>query len=146
MDCTTCVVVFYSADFNAACPPKYVLETEYVEAIVGESLTVHFTITSDSPLAEDAQHTLTCEDGKAATKRFMIQGSCITFRKVRAGDSGVYTISCRNEAGLVGKDTLELDVITATTISAASGSQVGEFVCFFFVTWCFKHHTSYVVP
>ena len=126
MDCTTCVVVFYSADFNAACPPKYVLETDYVEVTVGESPTVHFTITSDSPLAEDAQHTLTCEDGKAATKRFMIQGSCITFRNVRAGDSGVYTISCRNETGMVGKETLELDVITATTIPDASGSQIGE--------------------
>ena len=117
------------------------LDTDYVEATVGESPTVHFTITSDSPLAEDAQHMLTCKDGEAATKRFKIQGSCITFRNVRAGDSGVYTISCRNEAGLVGKETLELDVITATTIPAASGSQVGEV---FYATWCFKHHTSYV--
>ena len=126
MDCTTCVVVFYSADFNAACPPKYVLETEYVEATVGESPTVHFTITSDPPLAEDAQHTLTCEDGKAATKRFMIRGSCITFRNVRAGDSGVYTISCRNEAGLIGKGAVELDVITAASLPAASVLQIGE--------------------
>ena len=113
-------------EFVTASPPKYVLDTDYVEATVGESPTIHFTITSDPPLAEDAQHTLTCEDGKAATKRFKIQGSCITFRNVRAGDSGVYTISCRNEAGMVGKDTLELDVITATTIPAASGSRVGE--------------------
>ena len=121
----------------AACPPKYVLDTDYVEAAVGESPTVHFTITSDSPLAGDAQHTLTCEDGKAATKRFKIRGSCITFCKIRAGDSGVYTISCCNEAGLVGKETLELDVITAATVPAASGSRIGEVFC---ETWCCKHH------
>ena len=130
-------------EFVAACPPKYVLDTDYVEATVGESPIIHFATTSNPPLAEDAQHTLTCEDGKAATKRFMIQGSCITFRNVRAGDSGVYTISCRNEAGMVGKETLELDIITATAIPAASGSQIGEV---FYVIWCFKHHTSYVVP
>ena len=97
-----------------------------MEATVGESPTIHFTITSNPPLAEDAQHSLTCEDGKAATKRFKIQGSCITFRNVRAGDSGVYTISCRNEAGLVGKETLELDVIAASSLPAASVLQIGE--------------------
>ena len=113
----------------SACPPKYVLDTDYVEATVGESPTVHFTITSDSPLAEDPQHTLTCEDGKAATKRFMIQGSCITFRNVRAGDGGVYTISCRNEAGLVGKRTVELDVITAASLPAANVSHTGRSDC-----------------
>ena len=97
-----------------------------MEATVGTSPTVHFTITSDPPLAEDAQHTLTCKDGEAATMRFMIQGGCITFRNVRASDSGVYTISCHNEARLVGKETLELDVITAATVPAASGSHIGE--------------------
>ena len=100
-----------------------------MEATVGESPTIHFTITSDPPLAEDAQHTLTCEDGKAATKRFMIQESCITFRNVRAGDNGVYTISCRNEAGLVGKKTVELDVITAASLPAASVSHTGRSDC-----------------
>ena len=111
-----------------------------MEATVGESPTVRFTITSNPPLAEDAQHTLTCKNGEAATKRFKIQGSCITFRNVRAGDSGVYTISCHNEAGLVGKETLELDVITTATVPAASGSQIGEV---FYETWCSKHHTCY---
>ena len=100
-----------------------------MEATVGESPTVHFTITSDSPLAEDAQHTLTCEDGKAATKRFKIRGNCIAFRNIRADDSGVYMISCRNEAGLVGKETLELDVITAASLPAASGSHTGWSDC-----------------
>ena len=112
--------------YFAASPPKYVLGTDYVEATVGESPTVHFTITSDPPLAEDAQHTLTCQDGKAATKRFKVQGGCITFRNVRAGDGGVYTISCRNEADLVGKETMELDVITAGSLPAASVLKIGE--------------------
>ena len=91
-------------------PPKYKLETDYVEAAVGESPIVNFIITSHPPLGEDAKHTLTCEDGRPATKRFKVQGDCITFCNIRAGDKGVYTISCCNEAGLIGKETLELDI------------------------------------
>ena len=126
---TSCLDLWCILLIIAACPPKYVLETDYVEATVGESPTVHFTITSNPPLAEDAQHTLTCKDGEAATKRFMIQGRCIAFRNVRAGDGGVYTISCCNEAGLVGKGTVELDVITAANLPAASVSHTGRSDC-----------------
>ena len=93
--------------------PQYVLDPDYVEAAEGESPSIHFTVTSDPPLAEDAKHVLTCKNGDAATKRFRIEGSCITFRNVRLGDSGVYTISCRDEAGLEGKETLELDITRA---------------------------------
>ena len=92
-------------------------------AAEGESPTIHFTITNP-PLA-GTKHMLTDENGKPATKRFKIQGSCITFRNVRLGDSGVYTISCCNEAGLVGKETLELD-ITPANHPTPSGSQPGE--------------------
>ena len=102
------------------------LDPDYMEAAVGESPTIHFTVTSDPPLAEDAKHVLTDENGKAATKRFRIEGDCITFRNVRFGDSGVYTISCCNEAGLVGKETLELD-ITPANHPTPSGSLTGRY-------------------
>lgn len=91
-------------------------------AAVGESPTIHFTVTSDPPLPEDAKHVLTSEDGKAATKRFRIAGNCITLRNVRLCDSGLYTISCHNEDGQVGKETLELDVTEANPVPP-SGSQ-----------------------
>ena len=106
-------------------PPKYELETDYVEAAVGESPIVNFTITSHPPLGEDAKHTLTCEDGRPATKRFKVQGDCVTFRNIRVGDSGVYTISCQNEAGLIGKETLELD-ITSSIPAPTGGLKSGK--------------------
>ena len=106
-------------------PPEYVLDPDYVEAAEGESPTIHFTIISDPPLAEDAKHMLTCKNGDAATKRFKIHRHYITFRNVRLSDSGVYTISCRNEAGLVGKETLELDV-TPADHPTAGDLQLGE--------------------
>ena len=110
--------------FHSAAP-KYVLDPDYVEAAEGESPSIRFTVTSDPPLAEDAKHVLTDENGRAATKRFRIERNCITFRNVRIGDSGVYTISCRDEAGLVGKETLELD-ITPANHPTASGWKSGE--------------------
>ena len=105
--------------------PQYVLDPDYVEAAEGESPTLHFTVTCDPPLAEDTKHVLTCKNGDAATKRFRIEGSCITFRNVRLGDSGVYTISCRDEAGLEGKEILELD-ITPANHPTAGGCKSGE--------------------
>ena len=105
--------------------PKYVLDPEYVEAAEGESPSIHFTVTSDPPLAEDTKHVLTDENCKAATKRFRVERNCITFRNVRLGDSGVYAISCRNEAGLEGKETLELD-ITPANHPTAGGCKSGE--------------------
>ena len=101
------------------------LDPDYVEAAEGESPSIYFTVTCDPPLAEDAKHVLTCNNGDAATKRFRIEGSCITFRNVRLGDSGVYTISCRDEAGLEGKETLELD-ITPANHPTAGGCKSGE--------------------
>ena len=101
------------------------LDPDYVEAAEGESPTIHFTITSYPPLAGDAKHVLTCKNGDAATKRFRIEGSCINFRNVRLGDSGVYIISCCDEAGLEGKETLELD-ITPANHPTAGGCKSGE--------------------
>ena len=104
-------------------PPKYTLDPDYVEAAEGESPTIHFTVTSEPPLSDDAKHTLTNEDGKATTKRFKVQGNSITFRNVRLGDSGVYTISCSNSAGMVGKETLELDISPACSPTTSAGTK-----------------------
>ena len=80
---------------------------------------MHFTVESNPPLAEDAQHTFT-EDGKPVTKRFAVKGNSIKFRRLRPEDSGTYTISCCNECGLVGEDTIELEVSSDTTSSTSS--------------------------
>ena len=110
--------------FHSAAP-KYVLDPDYVEAAEGDSPIIHFIVTSDPPLAEETKHVLTDENGKAATKRFRIERNHIIFRNVRLGDSGVYTISCRDEAGLEGKETLELD-ITPASHPTAGGCKSGE--------------------
>jgi hypothetical protein len=102
-----------------------VLNPDFVEAVEGESPTVHFTTTSYPPLLEDAQHTLTEENGRVATERFRVEGSSITFSEVKPSDSGVYVIRCRNDAGLVGMETLELDITPAN-------NSHGESCCFFF--------------
>ena len=106
--------------------PKYHWKNEgnfedgYLEAQVGDSPTVHFTVESEPPLAEDAQHTLT-RDGKLhVTKRFIVKNNSIKFKKVRIEDSGIYAISCCNECGLVGKDTIELDVSSVDTTTLQS--------------------------
>ena len=100
-------IIYY--DLLAA-PPKYSLETDYLEAEAGSSPTLAFTVSSDPPLAEDTEHTLSKSDGTKATKRFKVESNCITFRKVRVEDSGTYSISCCSEEGEVGQATLELEV------------------------------------
>ena len=94
-------------------PPKYSLETDYLEAEAGSSPTLTFTVTSDPPLAEDTEHTLSKSDGSKATRRFKVESNRITFRKVRVEDSGTYTISCCSDEGEVGQATLELEVTHA---------------------------------
>jgi hypothetical protein len=96
-------------------PPKYVLDTDYIDAVPGESSVINFTVTAEPPLADDAKHFLTVEtDGKPkrATRRFKIQKNCITLPNLRTSDSGIYVISCHNEAG-EGQETFELEVTRA---------------------------------
>ena len=84
----------------------------------GSSPTLAFTVTSDPPLAEDTQHTLVKTIGKDKSGyviternvRFKVEHNCITFRGVRMGDSGTYTISCHNDVGEIGKAQLVLEV------------------------------------
>ena len=80
-----------------------------MEAKAGESPTLHFSVTSDPPLAENTKHSVAAENGDVI-RRFKVQGNCITFRNVRPTDTGSYTISCRNARGLEGKATIELDI------------------------------------
>lgn len=78
-----------------------------------------FTVTSYPPLI-DAEHTLSKEGGGAVTKRFKILGNRITFRKVTERDSGMYVISCCNDDGDEGGETLELNVLPEDGSSAST--------------------------
>ncbi len=91
-------------------PPKYSLDADFLEVKAGSSPTVPFTVTCDPPLAEDTEHTLSKSDGSRATRRFKVESNCVTFRKVRVEDGGIYTISCCSDEGEVGQATLELEV------------------------------------
>ena len=90
---------------------------------------MHFTVDSEP---QGAEHILT-KDGKAVTKRFMIQSNSIKFKKVRLEDSGTYTISCYSSAVLVCEDTIELEVIPIATsnIGAAATTQQSQGEQFF---------------
>jgi hypothetical protein len=83
--------------------------------VAGESPVVNFTVTAEPPLPEDAKHSLTVErDGtpKRAIRQFKIQKNCITLPNLKTSDSGIYVISCHNEAR-EGKETFELEVTRA---------------------------------
>lgn len=109
-----------------AAPPQYSLDSDYLEAEAGSTSRVAFHVTSDPPLAEDAEHTLSKVGGGEVTKRFKVDGNSITFRSVRLEDSGMYTISCRNDEGEVGQATLELEVVPPRTASSSHGSNIGK--------------------
>lgn len=91
-------------------PPRYSLETDYLEADIGTSPTVTFTVVSDPPLRENTEHFFKKSDGSKVTRRFKIQGNSITFRNIKVEDSGLYTISCCNDEGEEGKAEIELDI------------------------------------
>ena len=85
-----------------------------------------FCVTSDPPLAEDAEHTLSKSGGGEVTKRFRVDSNCITFHSVRLKDSGMYTISCWNEEGEVGQATLELEVVPPRPASNDDAGNLGK--------------------
>ena len=90
-------------------PPEYTLDDDYVTARAGESPTLHFTVTSDSPLPEDTKHSIHNEDGKLIRK-FKVTSDLITFRDVVVSDSGEYTIMCQDARGLQGRATFQLNI------------------------------------
>ena len=92
-------------------PPKYLLDQDYLQVVAGSSPCVNFTIVSQPPL-EEVRHTLK-KDGRPASKRFKVEGGRIIFRNVNERDSGSYTISCCDEEGEEGEETLELEVLPA---------------------------------
>ena len=111
-ECNSVVSVHSLSSSFYAGFPKYTLELDYIEAAVGTTRTVQFSVCP--PLNEGVRHTLTKEGGGAATKRFMVEDGTITFRRVTEADSGMYSISCENDVG-VGQATLELLVIPSTS-------------------------------
>ena len=108
-------------------PPTYSLNPDYLQAVAGTSPTVHFTVTSCPPLVE-VKHTLK-RGGRPTTKRFKVEENQITFQNVREADSGEYVISCCNDDGEEGEESLELEVIgdeTTGTASSTCGSVAGH--------------------
>ena len=79
---------------------------------------VNFTITSHPPL-EEVRHTLRKKDGGPISKRFKVEGGRIIFLNVSVRDSGLYVISCCDEEGEEGEETVELEVLPG---DLASGS------------------------
>ena len=65
-------------------------ENNVLEAGVGESPIVHFTVESEPPLAEDAQHTLT-KHGEAVKRKIVDESYGEKCKKMRLGDSGSHS-------------------------------------------------------
>lgn len=106
-------------------PPEYILKQSYLEAVEGTSPSVSFSVISEPPLGDDVKHTLSSSTRERVTGRFMIENDCIFPRNVRVSNSRVYTISCCNDDGEVGKAEVEL-VVTPKPDSRvqASSSQM----------------------
>lgn len=103
-----------------AVPLKYEFDSDFLEAKVGDSPTVHFTLKSDLPLPEDIKHVLTTKDGKGIPERFKIEGNDITFHKVRVTDSGIYNIHCYQNGKSLVEDNLELDIAPNVSVRSSS--------------------------
>ena len=101
------------------------MDDDYVKAKAGESPSLHFTLTSNSPLPDDIKHSVYSDDGKLI-RRFKASGNEIILRDVEVSDSGVYTICCRDPNGLEGKATFELKVTPqdVTSLDTASGEHL----------------------
>ena len=79
--------------------PQYVLDPDYVEAAEGESPIIHFTVTSDPPLAEDAKHVVSKVGSVVPSDRVNVSSNSISFRGVKRSDEGEYVISSSNAVG-----------------------------------------------
>ena len=79
--------------------PQYVLDPDYVEAAEGESPIIHFTITSDPPLAEDSEHVVSKVGRVVSSNRVNVSSNSISFRGVKRSDEGEYLIGSSNAAG-----------------------------------------------
>ena len=90
-----------------------------IRAVAGESPTLKFTVTSDSPLPEDIKHLVLDESGKVV-ERFEVTSNLITFHNVEVSDSGVYTIRCHDSVGIQGRATFELMVTDPSSAAAIS--------------------------
>ena len=91
--------------------PEYTLEQSYLETVAGTSPSVSFSVISEPPLDDDTKHTLISSTGVRVTGRFTVKNDSIYFPNVCVSNSQVYTISCCNDDGEVGKAEIELVVI-----------------------------------
>ena len=81
-----------------------------METVAGTSPSVRFSVISEPPLDDDTKHTLSSSTSVRVSGRFMIENDSINFPNVCVSNSRVYTISCCNDDGEVGKAEIELVV------------------------------------
>ena len=81
-----------------------------METVAGTSPSVSFSVISEPPLDDNTKHTLSSSTGARVSGRFTIENDSINFRNVHVINSWVYTISCCNDDGEVGKAEVELVV------------------------------------
>ena len=93
----SCHIVIICVVISAA--PQYVLDPDYVEAAEGDSPSIHFTVTSDPPLAEDAKHVVSEVGSVFPSDRVNVSTNFISFRGVKRSDEGEYVISSSNAVG-----------------------------------------------
>ena len=95
-------------------PPKYIFSDEcksMLEAPEGSTQQIHFTVSSNPPVATNTKHEIFClRDGREvpATRRFTASQDVITLSNLKRNDSGIYQIQCENENGQVGKEIFEV--------------------------------------
>ena len=99
-----------SSRYVTIAPPRYDLEPDVVIALKGGSARMNFTVTSDHKMPRIIKHTIKREDGTTVIK-FEVSEEFVTFSEVKTNDSGIYTISCHNDYGTVGKESFELLVV-----------------------------------
>ena len=93
----SCHIMVMCVVISAA--PTYVLDPDHVEAAEGDSPTIHFTVTSDPPLTEDAKHVVSEVGSVVPSDRVNVSSNSISFRGVKRSDEGEYVISSSNAVG-----------------------------------------------
>ena len=96
-----------------------------METVAGTSPSVSFSVISEPPLGDDTKHTLSSSNAVRVSGRFTVKNDSIYFLNVRVSNSRVYTISCCNDDGEVGKGEIEL-VVTPKPDSSDQASAKSE--------------------
>ena len=85
--------------FSYPVPPVYKLESIVVNAEIGTTVSVKFSVINDPDSGIIGLHTLKKEGHEKITATYKINENEIVFTNVSPEDGGTYKISCRNEAG-----------------------------------------------